>query len=406
MVSEEIRVLVVDDSAVIRSLISDNIAATPGMKVVGTAEDGQKALEILDTVRPDVITLDVQMPRMDGLATLDAILARRSIPVIMVSSLTRLGAETALDALDRGAVDYLAKPDYGEKTRTALRDELPRKIRMAAGCDVQRIVAIRREHRKRIAQRIAQRGTAPVNGKAGAGPDLAEDRSQKSQRSLPPELAETCVAIGISTGGPPALAQLFAAIRPPLPPIVVVQHMPPSFTKPLAWRLDSLSELSINEAAAGDVLMPNQVLIAPGGKHLQVRRSGGTVKAVIKDGPVVSGHKPSVDVLMKSVVEAFGSGCLGVIMTGMGHDGADGCRIIRAAGGIVIGQDEATSDVYGMNKVAFLEGSVDRQFALNEAATVIAHHVRRLRSCSASLTKCQRDLPFVTSYHQQQRITP
>ena len=168
MALEEIRVLVVDDSAVIRSLIADSIAATPGMKVVGTAEDGQKALEILDAVRPDVITLDVQMPRMDGLATLDAILARRPIPVIMVSSLTKLGAEIALDALDRGAVDYLAKPDYGEKTRTALRDELPRKIRMAAGCDVQRILEIRREQRKRIAERAAQgRGQLQVGAEAG-----------------------------------------------------------------------------------------------------------------------------------------------------------------------------------------------------------------------------------------------
>ncbi len=384
MAAEEIRVLVVDDSAVIRSLIADNIAATPGMKVVGTAEDGQKALEILEAARPDVITLDVQMPRMDGLATLDAILARRSIPVIMVSSLTRLGAETALDALDRGAVDYLAKPDYGEKTRTALRDELPRKIRMAAGCDVQRIVAIRREQRKRIAQRAAQRGTTPL-GEKPSGPIPAEVGPGKSHASLPPELAETCIAIGISTGGPPALAHLFEAIRPPMPPIVVVQHMPPSFTKPLAWRLDSLSDLTINEAAAGDILLPNQVLIAPGGKHLQVRRMGSAVRAVITDGPVVSGHKPSVDVMMKSVVAAFGSGCLGVIMTGMGRDGADGCQAIRAAGGFVIGQDEATSDVYGMNKVAFVEGNVDRQFALNEAAAVIAHHVRRLRAATAAV---------------------
>ncbi len=383
MASDEIGVLIVDDSAVIRSLIADSIAATPGMKVVGTAEDGQKALEILDLARPDVITLDVQMPRMDGLATLDAILARRSIPVIMVSSLTKMGAEIALDALDRGAVDYLAKPDYGEKTRTALRDELPRKIRVAAGCDVQKIVAIRREQRKRIAQRAAERGTAAPGGKSDTASNRAENGSCKSYGTSPPEMAGICVALGISTGGPPALAELFAAIRPPMPPIVVVQHMPPSFTKPLAWRLDSLSELSIKEAAPGDILAPNQVLIAPGGRHLQVRRAGNSMKAAIVDGPVVSGHKPSVDVMMKSVVEAFGSGCLGVIMTGMGHDGAEGCRAIRAAGGIVLGQDETTSDVYGMNKVAFLEGNVDRQFGLKEAATVIAHYVRRLRPAAA-----------------------
>jgi two-component system chemotaxis response regulator CheB len=161
-----------------------------------------------------------------------------------------------------------------------------------------------------------------------------------------------------------------------MPPIVVVQHMPPSFTKPLAWRLDSLSELSIREAAHGDLLEPNRVLIAPGGKHLEVRRVGGAVKAVVRDGTPVSGHMPSVDVLMKSVAATFGPKCLGVIMTGMGRDGADGCAAIRAAGGYVLGQDQESSDVYGMNKVAYVEGHVDRQFALSEAATVIARHVR------------------------------
>ena len=371
MALDEIRVLVVDDSAVIRSLIIDSIEATPGMKVVGAAPDGRQALEMLDAARPDVVTLDIQMPNMDGLATLDAILARRSLPVIMVSSLTKLGAEITLDALDRGAVDYLAKPDYGAKTRAALQEELPRKIRMAAGCDVKRIVEIRRGQRQRIAQRAAARGALPLGAKQGAS------------RGPLPELAGKCVAIGISTGGPPALARLFESLRPPMPPIVVVQHMPPSFTKPLAWRLDSLSELSIKEAAQGDTLEPNHVLVAPGGKHLQIRRLGNAVKAVVFDGPVVSGHKPSVDVMMKSVAEVFGGGCLGVIMTGMGRDGADGCGAIRAAGGYVLGQDEATSDVYGMNKVAFVEGRVDRQFALDEAATVIAHYVR-LRKAAVS----------------------
>jgi two-component system chemotaxis response regulator CheB len=386
MASEEIRVLVVDDSAVIRSLIADSIAATSGMKVVGQAEDGRRALEMLDAVRPDVITLDIQMPRMDGLATLDAVLAKRPIPVIIVSSLTKLGAEITLDALDRGAVDYLAKPDYVAKTRAALQEELPRKIRMAAGCDVRRIVEIRRGQRQRIAQRAAAQGTNSTCGKPLSGHGPSDGRLSAANHGgglaaspAAAALAGKCIAIGISTGGPPALAQLFAAIRPPMPPIVVVQHMPPNFTKPLAWRLDSLSDLSVKEAASGDVLEPNHVLIAPGGKHLQVRRLGDVVKVVIRDGLPVSGHKPSVDVMMKSVADAFAGVCLGVIMTGMGRDGADGCQAIRAAGGYVIGQDEATSDVYGMNKVAHVEGHVDRQFALDDAATVIAHQVRRLR---------------------------
>ena len=391
MTSQEIRVLVVDDSAVIRALIADSIAATPGMKVVAAAGDGRQALEILDSVRPDVITLDIQMPNMDGLATLDAILARRSVPVIMVSSLTRLGAETTLDALDRGAVDYLAKPDYGSKTRAALQDELPRKIRMAAGCDVQRILEIRRGRRQRIADRVAGQKTAPGGAKPETGQAPAAAVAGEFQKlSIPADLAGKCVAIGISTGGPPALAQLFEALRPPMPPIIVVQHMPPSFTKPLAWRLDSLSDLSVQEAAQGDVLEPNHVLIAPGGLHLQVRRVGNGAKAVVFDGAPVSGHKPSIDVMMNSVAETFGGSCLGVIMTGMGRDGADGCRAIRAGGGFVLGQDADSSDVYGMNKVAFVEGHVDRQFALDEAATVITHQVRRLRPAPSAARQCIR----------------
>ena len=366
MAAQDIRVLVVDDSAVVRSIIADSIADAPGMTVVGKAGDGRQALEILDSARPDVITLDIQMPNMDGLATLEAILARRPLPVIMVSSLTRLGAKITLDALERGALDYLAKPDYGAQTRAALKEELPRKIRSAAGVDVRRILRIRRERKQRRAQEGRQKPA-----------------SRGAPTAAPAELLEKCIAIGISTGGPPALASLFGTLRPPMPPIVVVQHMPPSFTKPLAWRLDSLSELSIKEAVQGASLRPDHVLIAPGGKHLQVRGLGRSAKAVIKDGPPVSGHKPSVDVMMGSVAEAFGKNCLGVIMTGMGRDGAAGCGAIRAKGGYVLGQDEATSDVYGMNKVAHVEGHVDRQFGLNDAAMVITREVRR-RWLSAS----------------------
>ena len=373
MAAQDIRVLVVDDSAVVRSIIADSIADTSGMTVVGKAGDGRQALEILDSVQPDVITLDIQMPNMDGLVTLDAILARRPTPVIMVSSLTRLGAAITLDALDRGALDYLAKPDYGAKTKTALKEELPRKIRIAAGTDVRRIIEIRRERNKRR----EESGTGPICAKPGTDQRLVAGRSGKLHPSPCPVLTGKCIALGISTGGPPALSSLFEGLQPPMPPIVVVQHMPPNFTKPLAWRLDSLSRLSIKEAVHGDLLKPNHVLIAPGGKHLQVRRAGGSAKAAVRDGAPVSGHKPSADVLMRSVAEAFGDACLGVIMTGMGRDGASGCGAIRRKGGYVLGQDEATSDVYGMNKVAHVEGNVDRQFGLNEAATVIAREVQR-----------------------------
>ena len=365
MSAKTIRVLVVDDSALMREMICDGIEKAPAMEVAGCASDGDKALEALDRINPDVVTLDIQMPNRDGLSTLDEILTRRPVPVLMVSAHTRLGADITLDALDRGAIDYVAKPDSRTEAERVFSEELPRKIRSVAGTDVKRILEIRharkqrrQEHRQRRQQQQAVSKQAPETG--------------------PTELADKCIALGISTGGPPALRSLFENLRPPMPPIVVVQHMPPNFTKALAWRLDGLSQLAIKEAAEGDRLQMNQVLIAPGGVHLELKRMGSLVQTKLRDGPQVSSHKPSVDVMMKSAAAIFGSRCLGVIMTGMGRDGSDGCGEIRRAGGYVLGQDEDSSDVYGMNKVAFVEGNVDRQFSLDEAARTLGLHVRRL----------------------------
>jgi len=365
--NRKIRVLVVDDSAVMRRILSDLIAEAPDMEVVGTAADGLKALEMVDRVQPDVVTLDVQMPRMDGLTTLDRLLKKRLLPVVMVSSMTKRGARITFDALERGALDYVPKPAYGQDAKSGLRDELLRKVRNAAGTDVARILGIRRQRQQRA---LVSRRAAPA----------AKSRPE----ARPKVLADKCIALGISTGGPPALTRIFQALRPPMPPILVVQHMPPHFTGPLAWRLDSISALSIKEAKHGDLVQPNQVLIAPGGMHLEVRRLDGMVKAVVRDGPAVSGHKPSVDVMMRSAAAVFGSRVLGIIMTGMGRDGVDGCRAIREAGGYVLGQDEASSDVYGMNKAAMVEGHVDEQFSLDQAAQTISRLVRRLWMPEAS----------------------
>jgi len=201
-----------------------------------------------------------------------------------------------------------------------------------------------------------------------------------SGRPAPPggvlRLGDKCVVIGTSTGGPPALAKLLAELRPPVPPIVIVQHMPASFTRPFAERLNGLSEILVREAADGIPLVPNQVLIAPGGRHLRVRRFGNLVWAEVFDAPTVSSHKPSIDVLMSSVAVAYRRRCLGMIMTGMGRDGVAGCAAIRTVGGFVLGQDEQSSDVYGMNKVALLEGHVDRQFALDRAADELMSEIR------------------------------
>jgi len=195
--------------------------------------------------------------------------------------------------------------------------------------------------------------------------------------AAPHERFVGAVVIGVSTGGPPALAQLFAALAPPLPPIVVVQHMPAMFTRPFAERLNALSAIEVREAADGDLLVPNRAWIAPGGKHLLLRRGPDGVRTVVRDGAPVCGHKPSVDVLMRSAAAVYGRHCVAVLMTGMGSDGSDGCKEVRAAGGYVLGQNEATSDVYGMNKVAFLAGNVDRQVALDRLSAEIAAEARR-----------------------------
>jgi two-component system chemotaxis response regulator CheB len=358
MAAAPIRVLVVDDSAVIRQRIRDYLADEPGIEVAGMASDGAKGLELFDSARPDVVTLDVRMPNMDGLATLDAMLLRRPVPVIMVSALTQLGASITLEALERGAMDYVAKPDSGAEVESSLRDDLARKIRAVAGIDVKRILQIRHQRKKIREERV---------------PRPKEELSSVAADHL----ADKCVAIGVSTGGPSALSILLESLRPPMPPIVIVQHMPPHFTRPLAWRLDNLSRLSVREAADGDLLRPNQVLIAPGGHHLELVRQGSLTKVRVFDAPPVSSHKPSVDVMMRSAAAIYGPRVVGMIMTGMGRDGADGCGAIRAGGGFVLGQDENTSEVYGMNKVAFLEGSVDRQFALDDAAVILMRQIQR-----------------------------
>jgi len=344
MVGKKIRVLVVDDSPLMREMISDSISADPKMEVVGTAPDGLSALERVPELAPDVVTLDIQMPKMDGLQTLGEILRRFPRPVVMVSSLTQRTADTTLRALDLGALDYVAKPDSLNGTEGVVQGELLHKIRAVAGADVERVIQARRARQARRALPREVRSTSAL------------DQSWLTTR---------CIAIGISTGGPPALSSLFQSLHAPLPPILVVQHMPSQFTGPFAQRLNSLSELTVKEAAAGDVLQPNHAFVAPGGKHMSIRKRGSRISIQITDDEPVSSHKPSVDVMMDSVAAIYGSGSLGVIMTGMGRDGASGCGELRSAGGFVLGQDQASSDVYGMNKVAHDEGHVDQVVSLD-----------------------------------------
>jgi two-component system chemotaxis response regulator CheB len=359
MARKPIRVLVIDDSRLVRELIVDLLSLHADLVIVGTASDGDEGLRALEELRPDVLTLDLQMPRRDGLATLDAILQRRPTPVIVVSSLTQRSAESAVEALERGAMDYLAKPEGLAAMRLAFGEELPAKIRNMAGIDVGHVLHVRQARQ----QRRAALATAPA---------------RKSDEGAIARNAAGCIAVGVSTGGPPALTRLFQSLEPPLPPIVVVQHMPETFTSSFAKRLDGLSKLTVKEAADGDLLQPNCVYVAPGGKQLAVRRRGESGVIEVRDGEYVSGHKPSVDVMMRSVSMIYGNRAIGVIMTGMGRDGADGCRAMRDGGGFVLGQDEESSDVYGMNKVAWTEGGVDLQVPLDRLAEAIVVRVGQL----------------------------
>lgn len=362
MKEKPIRVLVVDDSATMREVLAEVLSATPGMEVVGMAADGRQAVAQVIELAPDLVTLDVCMPHMSGLEVLDALLVRRPTPVIMVSALTVRDADITWQALERGALDYVAKPE--SPSDKSFAQELVYKVRAMAGADVKRILRIRRLRRQ-------TQSSAPVSGEAKpvAASNLASAAGEAAY--------DGCIAIGISTGGPPALSALFQALKPPMPPILVVQHMPPRFTGPFAQRLNSISAIQVCEAVDGMPLAPNLALVAPGGMHLSVRSYGDRRLAVVRDGELTSGHKPSVDVLMQAAAEAFGARLIGVIMTGMGHDGVEGCRRIRAGGGYVLGQDESTSDVYGMNKAAFVAGHVDRQFALDELPQLLRDLCRR-----------------------------
>jgi two-component system, chemotaxis family, protein-glutamate methylesterase/glutaminase len=352
------RVLVVDDSRLFNTLMCDAIEAADGLELAGSAFDGQQALKLVEELHPDIVTLDVQMPKLDGIETLRRILASRPIPVVMVSSLTAREADITLQALDLGALDYLPKPDAGQAGLREFSQRLVQKIHGMAGADVRRILEYRR---RRDAARTVKT-------------EIDQQRPASTKLS-PAGYYSTCIAIGISTGGPPALTKLLSELQPPLPPIVIVQHMPANFTGPFAKRLDMVSRLSVTEAEAGVPLEPNRVLLAPGGRHLKLAKKlqapGSRILTRLVDDELVAGHRPSVDVLMCDVAQCYAKRSIGVIMTGMGHDGVEGCRTIRESGGHVIGQDASTSDIYGMNRVAFESGWVEQQYRLSELPQAI-----------------------------------
>lgn len=326
-----IKVLVVDDSALIRSLLSEIIKSDPELCLVGTAPDPYVARDMVNQFAPDVITLDVEMPKMDGLTFLKKLMKARPTPVLMISTLTEAGAETTLAALELGAVDFIPKPklDVAAKIEE-YRHLILRKIKMAAASRVQ-------PHQTHA--------TPP----SALKPARAEKALQPGQR---------LIAIGASTGGTVALKQLLMQLPDHLPGIVVVQHMPAGFTDLFAKRLDLACPQKIHEARQNEVVLPGHVYIAPGDRHLEIVSKNGQFHLHLTDGPRMSGHKPSVDKLFLSVAEQAGHQATALILTGMGNDGAHGMREIANAGGYCIAQDEASSVVFGMPQAAIKLGAV------------------------------------------------
>lgn len=328
-----IRVLVVDDSALLRKIIRDILSSDPGIEVVDTAANGQLAVSKVRELKPDIVTLDVDMPVMDGFTALKKIMAETPCPVIMLSGLTQAGANLTFKCLEAGAVDYFPKPIVqGPHGLQELAAELIAKVR-----------GIYAHRRIRAVRPPASRPVA-----LAAAISLA-----------PAQVADRVVAIGISTGGPAALAQIFPQLPETFPPVLVVQHMPKEFTGAFAERLNKLTKLRVKEAQSGDPVEPGLVLVAPGDHHLVLqKKNGGTVAALLHSDKV-DGHRPSASVLFKSVAEHYRERAIGVIMTGMGRDGVDGLKEMRAAGAKTVGQDQATSVVYGMPGIAAKEQVLD-----------------------------------------------
>jgi len=332
-----IAVLVVDDSAVVRQVLTQLLAEDPAIEVMAAVADPLFAMERMKIRWPDVIVLDVEMPRMDGITFLRKIMDERPTPVVICSTLTERGAETTMQALSAGAVEIVTKPKVGLKT--FLQDSAQELI--------QAVKAAAQAKLKRSTRAAAMPGRAPAPAAATAATPVSI------------QTTERIVAIGTSTGGTQALEAVLTCLSRVTPGIVIVQHMPEKFTAAFAHRLDGLCEIEVREAVNGDRVIPGRALIAPGGRHMQLKRSGAQYHVDVIDGPPVNRHRPSVDVLFRSVAKAAGRNALGIIMTGMGDDGARGLREMRDQGARTIAQDEESCVVYGMPKEAVKLGAAD-----------------------------------------------
>lgn len=333
-----IRVLIVDDSALVRDVLTQGLSQDPELEVVATASNPYMARDRIVELKPDVLTLDVEMPRMNGVEFLQRLMAQYPIPVVMVSALTQRGAAITLAALEAGAVDFVGKPstNIARGLGDMLR-ELRQKIKIAAGANVQQ-----------WKQRLALHGAQVHAG----------------SRRLGKAAAGWVIAIGASTGGTEAIRRILCTLPEDMPPILIVQHMPAGFTKHFADSVNQRSRLEVIEARSGDLALPGRVLIAPGGKHMLLKRRGAMYTVECLNGEPVNGHRPSVDTLFYSVAETAGRQAIGVVLTGMGHDGAAGLLVMRQHGALTLAQNEASSVVYGMPRAAYECGAAQQVVAL------------------------------------------
>lgn len=362
-----IKILVVDDSAFMRKAITMMLESDPMIKVVGTARDGEEGVEKVRLLKPDLVTMDIEMPRMDGLAALREIMLKNPVPVMMVSSLTTSGAQATLEALDLGAVDFIPKQmSYVSLDIVKIKEDLIAKIKDIA----KRKHILMSRHRQR---QFSQIGKPATDSGISAPKTISHSPEQRITRKR--QQAIGLIAIGSSTGGPPALQAVITKLPRNLPVgVVIAQHMPPMFTKSLAERLNSLSTVTVREAVDGERIEPGLVLIAPGGRHLTVKRRGGQVFASVSDEPLTTLYKPCVDVMMNSVAETYGPSTLGVMLTGMGNNGIHGMRLVKSKGGVVIAQNEQTCVVYGMPRAVIEAGIADHIAPIDSIAAEITSY--------------------------------
>lgn len=347
---KKIRVLTVDDSALMRQVLATLLAKDPGIEVIGSAPDPYIAREKIKALNPDVLTLDVEMPKMDGVTFLEKLMRGHPMPVVMVSSLTEAGCQTTLRALELGAVDFITKP----------------KIDLREGME---------EVAQELIAKIKAAAVAQVRRQGGEGEQ--KPRAAQLGSSAMIKTTDTIIAIGSSTGGTEAVKDVLLSLPPNTPPILITQHMPERFTKTWADRMNSLCRISVKEAEHGDSVLPGHALVAPGGYHMALVRSGARYTVQINQDPPVNRHRPSVDVLFASVARYAGANAVGVILTGMGNDGAKEMLTMKQAGAFTIAQDEASCVVFGMPKEAIKAGAVDKVMPLDDIAGAILAHVSR-----------------------------